>query len=113
MTAALIAPGFADEPLASHSAQFPLGRPYTAPGNDTPSDAGVRPWNLRLMEPVTMPAAPRERAAYDPMQQVSVNRYGLPVLGDPTANSVSSGDGDEGPSEDWTYDFSPDNPYDV
>jgi len=48
----LLAPGgpvgFADDPIASHSAQFGLCRPMgTPPGDDAPSAVGVRPWNLR------------------------------------------------------------------
>jgi hypothetical protein len=40
--------GFADDPVASHSAQFGLGRPMgMQAGRDVPSPAGVRPWNLR------------------------------------------------------------------
>jgi putative ATP-grasp target RiPP len=105
--------GFADDPLASHSAQFPLGRAYTVPGQDTPSERGVRPWNLRLMEAVPAPAELRERGTYDPFRQVSVTRDGFPRITAATANSASSSDGDEGPSEDWTYDFAPDNPLEV
>jgi hypothetical protein len=32
------------------------------------------------------------------------------LAGQATANSVSDLDGDEGRSEDWTYDFCPDTP---
>ena len=32
-------------------------------------------------------------------------------MGAPTANKVTSNDGDEGPSEDFTYDFAPDSPF--
>ena len=50
-------------------------------------------------------------------QQVVVDEWGRPLVltgaADPTANSVTNGDGDEGRSEDWTYDFAPDNPQPV
>lgn len=109
MTAALT--GFANDPVASHSAQFPLARAYRAPGEDQPSEPGVRPWNLRSVQAVTGPVSADGKATYDPVRQVSVTRDGAPMVAGPTANSVSSNDGDEGPSEDWTYDFTPDNPY--
>ncbi|MCP2255165.1 putative ATP-grasp target RiPP [Prauserella aidingensis] len=111
MTAVLPVDGFADDPVASHSAQFPLARAYCAPGEDQPSEAGVRPWNLRSVQPVAGPVSAGGQSDYDPIRQVAVTREGVPVLAEPTANSVSSNDGDEGPSEDWTYDFTPDNPY--
>jgi hypothetical protein len=39
---------FADDPSASHSAQFGLGRPMdSAAPQDAPSPVGARPWNLR------------------------------------------------------------------
>jgi hypothetical protein len=48
---------------------------------------------------------------YDHNTQVAVDANGRPLLAaDPTANKVSSSDGDEGPSEDFTYDFCPDMP---
>jgi hypothetical protein len=34
------------------------------------------------------------------------------VAGDPSADSVTDLDGDEGKSEDWKYDFCPDEPGD-
>lgn len=52
---------------------------------------------------------------YDHEQQLAVDREGQPLIvtgmADPSADSVTDGDGDEGRSEDWTYDFVPDNPY--
>jgi hypothetical protein len=52
---------------------------------------------------------------YSHAQQLAVDTAGRPLIvtgmADPTANSVTDGDGDEGRSEDWTYDFVPDNPY--
>ena len=51
---------------------------------------------------------------YDHVQQVALTLDGRRVVdivaADPSANSVSDLDGDEGASEDWSYDFCPDNP---
>ena len=53
--------------------------------------------------------------AYNHEQQLAVDTLGrsLVITGmvDPSADSVTDGDGDEGRSEDWTYDFVPDDPY--
>jgi hypothetical protein len=50
---------------------------------------------------------------YSHEQQLAVDEQGRPLIltgmADPTANSVTDSDGDEGRSEDWTYDFVPDN----
>lgn len=52
---------------------------------------------------------------YDHERQVAVDGDGTPLnetrMGPPTANKVTSSDGDEGPSEDFTYDFAPDEPF--
>ncbi|GDY29856.1 hypothetical protein [Gandjariella thermophila] len=53
MTAAA---GFAFDPIASHSGQFPLGAPFDRTSTDQPSRAGVRPWALRGM--LAQPPAP-------------------------------------------------------
>jgi hypothetical protein len=53
----------------------------------------------------------REAFGYDHDTQVAVDVHGRPLLAaDPIANKASSNDGDEGPSEDFTYDFCPDMP---
>ncbi|MDI2032011.1 putative ATP-grasp-modified RiPP [Saccharopolyspora sp. TS4A08] len=106
---------FAKDPFAPHSGQFPLGRVNETEGNaDVPSEPDVRPWNLRRMTPVEMPAATGTAGVYDPQKQYAVTADGAPVVAaEPSANSVSNLDGDEGASEDWTYDFAPDAPYQV
>jgi hypothetical protein len=104
--------GFADDPVASHSAQFGLGRPMGIPvGRDAPSPVGVRPWNLRGAR--VMGAGARLgtwRCDHD--RQIGVTLDGRlvteVVAADPTADSATDLDGDEGKSEDWTYDFCPD-----
>lgn len=103
---------FADDPVASHSAQFGLARPMDiAAGREGASPAGVRPWNLRGA--LTMSGA-REAVSwrYDPVRQIAVTPEGRPLteIVDASADSVSNLDGDEGPNEDWKYDFHPDSP---
>jgi hypothetical protein len=117
MTAMLEITRFADEPIASSSAQFPLARPFGArlDGADTPSPVGVRPWNLRWLTPQSSASEglPQDWA-YDHERQVATDGNGqLLIDGDPSAKSVSNNDGDEGPSEDWSYDFAPDDPSQV
>lgn len=104
---------FADDPIASDSGQFPLARPMGAPENaDPPSPETVRPWGLRGMK--ALPSIGRRITGwrYDHDWQVAVDGDGTPLnetrMGQPTANKVTSNDGDEGPSEDFTYDFAPD-----
>ena len=104
--------GFVDDPVASHSAQSGLGRPMGIPaGRDAPSPVGVRPWNLRGAR--VMGRSARLGAwRYDHGRQVAFNVDGRLVMeiiaADPSADSVSDLDGDEGKSEDWSYDFCPD-----
>ncbi|MDQ2707565.1 MAG: hypothetical protein M3Z25_07980 [Actinomycetota bacterium] len=105
--------GFADGPIASHSAQFGLARPAGTPaGHDTPSPAGLRPWNLRNAQIMTGGGARLGAWRYDHVQQVALTLDGQRVIDlvDASAKSVSDLDGDEGKSEDWSYDFCPDNP---
>lgn len=106
--------GFIDDPIAPHSAQFPLGRAGdVVPPADAASQPGRRPWGLGGMRPVRHKGDPvRASYHYDHDAQVAVNSRGLPLLAaDPTVDKVSSFDGDEGPSEDFRYDFCPDSPY--
>lgn len=107
---------FANDPLAPDSGQFPLGRPLGTPDNtDAASPVGVRPWGLRGMS--TLPNKTRHQSTpawyYDHEQQVAVDLDGIAVFGlrmDPSADSVTSLDGDEGASEDWRHDFAGDQP---
>lgn len=106
---------FADGPLASDSEQFGLARPRDLrPSDEPPSPPGVRPWGLRWMVPGALRAQPLPALTYCSAQQVVVDRRGHPLILtgalDASADSVSDGDGDEGRSEDWKYDFLPDSP---
>jgi len=111
MTTALV-----DDPVASASEQFGLARPRHAPPcRDVPSPVGVRPWGLRGMRRGAVAGRAVPAFEYSHEQQVAVDERGRPLIitgmADPSADSVTDGDGDEGRSEDWTYDFVPDNPY--
>ncbi len=109
---------FADGPLASDSEQFGLARPRNAhPSDEAASPLGTRPWGLRGMIAGAVEARALPPFAYCHIQQVAVDAWGRPLVltgaADPTADSVTDGDGDEGRSEDWIYDFVPDNPQPV
>lgn len=50
---------------------------------------------------------------YDHERQIAVDLDGVGINElrmDPSADSVSNNDGDEGPNEDWVHDFMPDTP---
>jgi putative ATP-grasp target RiPP len=112
MSTAFASVGFADDPIAPHSAQFPLGRIGGSPERSVPSAPQVRPWGLGGMHPARQQGDPvRETFHYDHTTQTALDGTGRTLLAaEPTANKVSSNDGDEGPSEDFTYDFCPDYP---
>lgn len=104
-----------DGPLASDSEQFGLARPRDArPSEAPPSPPGVRPWGLRGMAAGAVRPRRLPAFAYCHAQQVAVDGSARPLIltgaMDASADSVSDGDGDEGRSEDWKYDFVPDNP---
>lgn len=103
---------FADDPMVSHSPQFPLGRAGGPVAVCSPSDPGIRPWGLRWMRPARHQGDPlREVFTYDHDQQIASSPSGQPLtMAEPTANKVTNNDGDEGPSEDFTYDYCPDSP---
>lgn len=117
MTAVLEPQRFVNDPLASPSGQFALGKPSTAPmSQDTPSPVGVRPWGLRNLTEAIGSGATRPAYRYCHEQQVAVTPSGRPAMeiemGKPTANTTSSVDGEDPPSsEDWNNDFAPEHPY--
>ncbi|MGI8312215.1 putative ATP-grasp-modified RiPP [Saccharopolyspora hattusasensis] len=101
--------------MASDSAQFPLGRPMGTPNNADPASGdGVRPWGLRGMSTLSgKKFEPVPAWRYDHAQQVAVDLDGRALNElrmDPSADSVTDGDGDEGRAEDFVYDFAPDAP---
>lgn len=83
---------FTDDPVAPDSGQFPLGRPMRTPDNSLPMTCAETPLWL-----------------YDHERQIAVGADDQ-KLRMATANKVTNNDGDEGPSEDFTYDFAPDAP---
>lgn len=107
---------FAADPMAAHSGQFPLGRNPGPVSLGAPSPAEVRPWGLTGMRPARQQGDPvRGVFAYDHVQQVAIDGKGcsLPTASEPTAKKNTSNDGDEGPSEDFSYDYCPDDSSDV
>lgn len=105
---------FALDPLASHSAQFPLGAPFDRVCDDEPSPAKTRPWALRGMAQQPH-SGPVPMSRYDRELQVQVDSSGRPLTAgkEPTVKNKTDSDGDEGPSEDFSYDFVPDEPFQV
>jgi putative ATP-grasp target RiPP len=113
MAETLVPTSFSHDPIAPHSAQFPLGGVGVPADGGRPSPARVRPWGLRGMRTARVQGDPvRAVFRYDHASQTAVDGSGRQlVAADPTANKVSTNDGDEGPSEDFTYDFCPDDPF--
>ncbi|GAA4611515.1 putative ATP-grasp-modified RiPP [Saccharopolyspora hordei] len=115
MNSAVMTTRFAHDPIAPDSAQFPLGRPLGASNNTAPaSGEGVRPWGLRGMSALSNKTVePLPAWRYDHERQIAVDLDGTALnelRTDPSADSVSSLDGDEGPNEDWVHDFIGDAP---
>lgn len=105
---------FAADPLAPHSARFPLWCSASRSGDfEPPSQPGIRPWNLGGMRPARQQGDPVAASFfYDHDEQVAVDDKGQRLtLEAATAKKVTNNNGDEGPSEDFTYDFCPDYPY--
>lgn len=100
----------AADPFAQVSAQFALaGASFADRRNDVASPDGVRPWGLRRARTAgTGRVLPNW--TYDQQQQKAVDStgrplIGLPVAGDPSADTTSTTDGEDGPSsEDWDND---------
>lgn len=112
-TATYSRPGFADDPFASHSAQFPLGAPMDRVSSDQPSSSDVRPWGLRGMQLPDAAVNSARKFHYDHASQTAMDDSGRPLITAATANKVTNNDGDEGPSEDFTYDYVPDDPFQI
>lgn len=74
----------------------------------------MRPWNLRAAQPLGGVKARIGGWRYDHDRQIALASDGRAMTevlaGQATANSVSDLDGDEGRTEDWSYDFCPDTP---
>ncbi|SFE54331.1 putative ATP-grasp target RiPP [Actinopolyspora alba] len=98
---------FAYDPVASHSAQFPLARPQeTQPAGPAP-----RPWGLRNMVAVGDSASRELNGRYDHDRQLAVDDEGMPLHELHMGMTSTNMDGNEGPSEDWSAkDFAPDMP---
>jgi putative ATP-grasp target RiPP len=103
---------FLAEPIATYSGQFPTGRNAAPISSSEPSAVEIRPWALRGMRPARQQGDPiRDAFSYDHKLQIAVTRDGAPLtISNATATKNTNNDGDEGPSEDYTYDYCPDSP---
>ena len=112
MMSTLVPEQFSADPVATHSGQFPTGRNSAPISGSVPSAAEIRPWALRGMRPARQQGDPiRDVFSYDHELQIAVTRDGVPLtISDATAIKNTNNDGDEGPSEDYTYDYCPDSP---
>lgn len=101
---------FVTDPLAAPVGRFSLnGATSVERPADVASSVGTRPWGLRRAKP-----AGRGRQLppwrYDEQQQKAVDLHGRPLIdlpmgADPTADTTSTVDGEDGPSsEDWDND---------
>ncbi|WP_165777595.1 putative ATP-grasp-modified RiPP [Amycolatopsis antarctica] len=98
------------DPIASHSARFPLDGFSTTPRPaDLPAPAGLRPFGLRrACGGGTTRRLPSH--SYDPVRQLAVDLRGRPLvelslMGDPTAERTGHVDGEDEPSStDWIND---------
>ncbi|ASU80188.1 hypothetical protein CDG81_20090 [Actinopolyspora erythraea] len=96
---------FAHEPVASHSAQFPLARPQ----DEQLTGPFSQPWGLRNMVAVGDPTDRALNGRYDHDRQVAVDERGMPLHELHMGMTTTNMDGNEGPSEDWSAkDFAPD-----
>lgn len=105
---------FSADPVASHSGQFPLGRHARIADLGVASGPTIRPWGLGGMRPARQQGDPlRDLFAYDHHRQIAVDALGRALTAgkEPTAVKNTNNDGDEGPSEDFSYDYCPDSPY--
>lgn len=103
---------FADDPLVSVSAQFPLTPPgFTVPEcSESPSGPETRPFGLRWLVPMGVPRKPTAYR-YCPARQMAVDvdsGQPLPVHARQEWTTVSQKDGDEGPSKDYGWETVPD-----
>ncbi|WP_051581804.1 hypothetical protein [Pseudonocardia acaciae] len=103
---------YLDDPLVTVSGQFPLNPVnFTCPlRSEPPSGRRTRPFALRWLVEIGVPT-PSEEYRYCPVRQVAVHvRTGEPRP--PVAKldwtTVSSKDGDEGPSKDYDWEVVPD-----
>jgi putative ATP-grasp target RiPP len=107
-----IDPLFVADSLASPGGRFALARPAGLPAPDQPSDEELRPWGLRRMGPVALPAGRLAHYRYDPVQQVSFGADGTPlatgVSAPGSANTTGSVGSDDPADEGWLGDYYPD-----
>ncbi|MGH3908634.1 MAG: putative ATP-grasp-modified RiPP [Pseudonocardiaceae bacterium] len=103
---------FADDPLASVSAQFPLTPPgFTVPEHsESPSSPETRPFGLRWLVTMGVPTTPTSYR-YCPTRQLAVDAVTgvpLPPRLAQEWTTIQQKDGDEGPSKDYGWETVPD-----
>lgn len=97
------------DPFAPVSTQFALDGTSLTRRDGVASPEGVRPWGLRRAR-LAGSGRVLPSWTYDEQQQKAVDSTGrplieLPVAGDPSADTTSTTDGEDGPSsEDWDND---------
>lgn len=97
------------DPFVPVASRFALSGASFDHRGDSPSPDGVRPWGLRRVRPAG-PGRNIPAWTYDMEQQKAVDASGtpmieLPVGADPSADTTSTVDGEDGPSsEDWNND---------
>lgn len=103
---------FAFDPVASHSAQFPLARPLANSESSEGERDGVLPWGLRGLRPGPDPMDGVPNWHYDHTRQVALDDQDEPLHEIHMATTSTSLDGSGGKSEDWSAkDFMPDVPF--
>jgi len=103
---------FAEDPLVSVSARFPLTPAgFTVPKHsESPSGPETRPFGLRWLVAMGVPATPTS-FRYCPVRQVAVDVVTgepLPLRSAVNWTTIQQKDGDEGPSKDYGWETSPD-----
>lgn len=103
---------FADDPLVSVSAQFPLTPPgFSVPDrSESPSGPETRPFGLRWLVTVGVPTTPTSYR-YCPIRQIAVEAVTgvpLPPRLAQEWTTIQQKDGDEGPSKDYGWETVPD-----
>ncbi|MGH3570124.1 MAG: hypothetical protein ACRDRH_29780 [Pseudonocardia sp.] len=103
---------YLDDPLVSVSGQFPLNHCDFTPPPDSapPSDPAIRPFSLRWLIDIGVPAVPTS-FRYCPIRQVAVDvvtGVPRPPVCKQEWTTVAHKDGEEGPSKDYGWETVPD-----
>ena len=97
------------DPFVPATSRFALtGFTFTPSRDDEPSPVGIRPYGMRRARP-GRPGRAVPPWRYDDDRQLAVTEDGRALIdvvcGDPSADTTSTTDGEDGPSsEDWDND---------